>query len=62
MLPAALAVYLGLFWVKKIPDALFFRLVTWALMIISIKLIWDGLSDSPLAVGRFFQGLWGIGI
>jgi len=54
MLPAALAVYLGVFWVKKIPEALFFKLVTWALMIISIKLILDGLLDSPLVRGRFF--------
>jgi len=54
MLPAALAVYLGVFWVKKIPEALFFKFVTWALMIISIKLIWDGLMDSPLARGALF--------
>ena len=54
MLPAALAVYLGVFWVKKIPEALFFKLVTWALMIISIKLIWDGLIDSPLEGAAFF--------
>ena len=54
MLPAALAVYLGVFWVKKIPEALFFKFVTWALMIISIKLIWDGLMDSPLVRGTLF--------
>ena len=54
MLPAALAVYLGVFWVKKIPESLFFKFITWALMIISIKLIWDGLMDSPLARGHLF--------
>jgi uncharacterized membrane protein YfcA len=54
MLPAALAVYLGVLGVKKIPEALFFKFVTWALMIISIKLIWDGLMDSPLARAHLF--------
>ncbi len=42
--PAALAVFAGVRLVRLLPEALFFRLVTWALLAISIKLIWDGLS------------------
>ena len=41
--PAALAVFAGVRLVKVIPEALFFRLVTWALLLISIKLIVDGV-------------------
>jgi uncharacterized protein len=41
---AALAVFAGARLVKFLPEALFFRIVTWALAIISIKLIWDGWS------------------
>ena len=42
--PAALAVFAGLRVVKVLPERLFFRLVTWALLLISIKLIWDGTA------------------
>ena len=28
--------------VNVMPERLFFRLVTWALLLISLKLIWDG--------------------
>ena len=41
--PAAVAVFLGVRAVKWLPEALFFRLVTWALLLISIKLIRDGV-------------------
>lgn len=41
-IPAAIAVFLGVGAVKRLPEKLFFRLVTWALLLISIKLIWDG--------------------
>lgn len=41
-LPAALAVFGGVRLVNWLPEKLFFRLVTWALLLISIKLIWDG--------------------
>ncbi len=40
--PASLAVFAGLRVVTVLPERLFFRLVTWALLLISIKLIWDG--------------------
>lgn len=42
-LPAALAVFAGVRLVRVIPERLFFRLVTWALLLISIKLIRDGV-------------------
>ena len=42
ILAAALAVFAGVRLVKVLPEALFFRLVTWALLAVSVKLIWDG--------------------
>jgi uncharacterized membrane protein YfcA len=41
-LPASLAVFAGVRLVKWLPEKLFFRLVVWALLLISAKLIWDG--------------------
>ncbi len=41
-IPASLAVFVGVRLVKIIPEKLFFQLITWALLAISIKLIWDG--------------------
>ena len=40
--PAAGAVFLGVHLVNRLPERQFFRLVTWALLLISIKLIWSG--------------------
>jgi uncharacterized protein len=40
--PAVIAVFAGVGLVKRMPEKLFFRLVTWALLLISLKLIWDG--------------------
>lgn len=40
---AAAAVFVGVWLVKRLPEKLFFQFVTWALLAISIKLIWDGL-------------------
>ena len=40
--PAVIAVFAGVRLVKVMPERLFFRLVTWALLLISLKLIWDG--------------------
>ena len=40
--PAVIAVFAGVGLVKRMPEKLFFRLVTWALLLISVKLIWDG--------------------
>ena len=46
MLPASLAVYLGVSIVKRIDERMFFKIVTWALMLISLKLVWDGLREA----------------
>lgn len=40
--PAAVAVFVGVGLVKRMPEKLFFQAVTWALLLISLKLIWDG--------------------
>lgn len=42
--PAVVAVFAGVRLVKVMPERQFFRLVTWALALISLKLIWDGVS------------------
>jgi uncharacterized membrane protein YfcA len=41
-LPAVLAVFAGVWLVRWMPERVFFQLVTWALFVISLKLIWDG--------------------
>lgn len=41
--PAAVAVFAGVRLVRVMPERLFFRLVTWALLLISVKLIGDGV-------------------
>jgi uncharacterized membrane protein YfcA len=41
-IPAVIAVFAGVRLVRVMPEKLFFRLVTWALLLISVKLIWDG--------------------
>ncbi|MEY4304196.1 MAG: hypothetical protein RIT52_371 [Pseudomonadota bacterium] len=41
---AAVAVFAGVWLVKIVPEKLFFRVITWALLGVSLKLIWDGLS------------------
>jgi uncharacterized protein len=43
-LPAGLAVYAGVRLVRVLPQALFFKLVTWALLLVSLKLIGDGFG------------------
>ena len=44
MLPAAIAVFIGVKIIKIIPENIFFKIVTWALLLISLKLIYDGLK------------------
>lgn len=39
---AAISVFVGVRLVKWLPERLFFQLVTWALLLVSVKLIWDG--------------------
>ena len=50
LIPASLAVYIGFISVKIIPEKVFYLLVSWALLIISCKLIWDGLYLSKLLI------------
>lgn len=41
---AALSVFGGVRLVTLLPEKLFFQAVTWALLAVSVKLIWDGLA------------------
>lgn len=41
---AAAAVFVGVRLVKWLPEAAFFRFVTWALLALSVKLLWDALA------------------
>ena len=43
-LPAVVAVFAGVRLVQVLPERLFFRLVVWALALISVKLVWDGVG------------------
>jgi hypothetical protein len=47
-LPASLAVFGGVWLVRILPEKLFFRLVTWALLAVSLRLLWQGV-----------RGVWG---
>ena len=42
-IPAVIAVFAGVRLVRRMPERLFFRLVVWALLLISLKLVWDGV-------------------
>ena len=44
MLPAAIAVFIGVKIIKIIPENVFFKIVTRALLLISLKLVFDGLK------------------
>ncbi len=39
--PAVAGVFAGVRLVRLLPSALFFRIVTWALLVVSLKLLWD---------------------
>ena len=41
-IPAALLVFAGVKVVKWLPEKLFFQIIAWVLLVISLKLIWDG--------------------
>jgi uncharacterized membrane protein YfcA len=43
--PAILGVFVGVRMVKVMPEKLFFRIIIWALLVVSIKLIWDGFGQ-----------------
>ena len=40
---AAAAVFFGVWVVKRLPEKLFFQIVTWSLLLIGLELIWKGL-------------------
>jgi uncharacterized protein len=42
--PASLAVFVGVWLVRILPEKRFFQLVTWALLAVSLRLIWQGLA------------------
>ena len=44
MVPASIAVYAGVKLVEIIPETIFFKLVIWYLLAISLRLIWNSLS------------------
>lgn len=41
-IPAAVAVFAGVRLVRWLPEKMFFQIVAWALLVISLKLVWDG--------------------
>jgi uncharacterized membrane protein YfcA len=44
MLPAAASVFLGFWLVRILPQKLFFEVVTWALLLVGIQLLWKAWS------------------
>jgi uncharacterized membrane protein YfcA len=45
MIPAAISVFVGVKLIRVLPEKKFFKLVIWALLLLSLKLIWDGLTQ-----------------
>lgn len=43
-IPASAAVFAGVRLVKQLPEKLFFQLVTWALLALSLKLLWQAVA------------------
>ena len=41
---AAAAVFFGVWAVRRLPEKLFFQIVTWSLLLIGLELIWKGLN------------------
>lgn len=46
MVPASLAVLGGVRLVRRLPEKLFFSLVTWALLAVSLRLLWEAAAGS----------------
>lgn len=46
---AAAAVYGGYWLVRVLPEKLFFRIVTWSLLLIGLHLIWKGFAGAMIA-------------
>lgn len=43
MVPASIAVFVGVRLVKVLPEALFFKLVLWALFLLSLRMVWAAI-------------------
>ena len=43
VVPALLGVVAGLWIIRRVPASFFYKFITWSLVIVSVKLIWDGL-------------------
>ena len=48
--PAIIGVLVGVRVVKILPEKLFYQLATWALLLVSLKLLWDALSPFVISV------------
>jgi uncharacterized membrane protein YfcA len=46
VIPASIAVFAGVWLVKILPEKLFFRLVTWALLAVSLRLLWAAATGA----------------
>nr|WP_139221605.1 sulfite exporter TauE/SafE family protein [Paracoccus halophilus] len=44
IVPALLGVAAGLWIIKRLPATFFYKFITWALAVVSLKLVWDGLQ------------------
>lgn len=44
-IPASLSVFAGVYLVRIIPEKAFFKVITWALLLVSLKLIYDGATS-----------------
>lgn len=43
---AAASVFLGVWLVKVLPEMLFFRILTWSLLVVGLQLVWKGLQGA----------------
>ncbi len=43
---AAASVFLGVWLVKVLPEKLFFRILTWSLLVVGLQLVWKGLQGA----------------
>ncbi|WP_242650520.1 sulfite exporter TauE/SafE family protein [Cognatiyoonia koreensis] len=43
MIPAAVSVFAGVWLIRVMPEKLFFRIIVWALLALSLKLLYDGI-------------------
>jgi len=44
LLPALVGVFTGIRIVRWMPEKLFFQLIVWALLLVSLRLIWVGVA------------------